>query len=565
MKRLFPWIMIAPAVLSVPAAVRAAAPTAAPVAPPATVPVAPPATVQVAPPAAPPATAPAQTFALSESTVPAGIAVHVDASAMYAPSAAAFDRCLSWNFGDSTPVADPTNYATGAIADVGYAWPGRFAAHRYLTPGVYTITLSERLRNDNGSAGALLRSISQPVTVTPAGRSVVYVDGGRGNDSNPGINVALPLKTVDRALSVTCGKSNIEIQLSPGQVYPVAGSITFLSKGQHNFVMGVPFQHGTATLYHAGSNDFIADGGKETDKTFQGITFDSATTPAGKNIGGLPGCVAGVACVGIIRGTNTCFADCNLGHLNQGFHTAGSTVGCYYLRCAQLQPLGITSNVAWMTGRQIAFAGCTFSGSNWEPAVRGDGDGPGSTGLSDSSIVYCRLGQVRNPQGLGNGKEGLTIRLGSGIDVYNNLCVDALLHLNGPGTTQAGEQAATVSRADVRHNCIVGANTSASLEIQPGVTQSAVQDNLSIQSGKGPCYQLIATAAGTPATRDLLWRNNRALTLTPGGVGLNASAPLPVGFVCDIVLPAAQIAGAAAGLTTSADVITTLPATMPTR
>jgi hypothetical protein len=260
----------------------------------------------------------AQNFVLSSTTVQAGIGIFVDGSALYPDYKQSAALCYSWNFGDGCGIADPTNYADGAKVDVGAAYPGRTAAHRYLHSGAYTIQLVVSQRNDDGSPGKFLAVFAQRVVVLPSTRTVYYVDGAKGSDANPGIDPAKPWKTADHAFGTLTAKSLIEIEFAPDQVYPITKPATFVSKSQHDVVIGVPWASPVkqATLFAPSAINLFALG-EIQNVTIQGLILDSAIDAGAQEVGegGLPGCQPGVATVGVMDASCLTIADCSLGRL----------------------------------------------------------------------------------------------------------------------------------------------------------------------------------------------------------------------------------------------------------
>ncbi len=416
------------------------------------------------------------TFDVLESSVPVGTAIHVNAWSCFTPPTDAFDHCLSWNFGRNTIVADPTKYATGATRDLGLAFPGPVAAHVYSQPGTYTITLTDRLRNPDGSAGEIERTLSRAVTVTAANRKVIYIDGQLGDDSNAGTDATHPIKTADHAAQLLT--DNTELRFRNGQQFLLSGC---LSLQHENVVIGGYGDAASPVIRKtAAGNMFSCWPGQTCDVTLTGLSLDSAWTLAfTENDQGQPQIAyhQPIAALGIMRGTNVMLVDCQFGNLQQGPQGASNLDGLYVLRCTQTQAWGIPSRCVWLEGSDLVVAGCTFLNSVNESPLRMDSGAAGSTGANRVAIVANRVGQLLNAaHNRSTTKAAMTLRYGSMIHVEGNLFVDAESSFNSPGWPNV------VTTLDVRNNVIFGLTSADGyLHIRDGVFDAAVQDNKSWQ------------------------------------------------------------------------------------
>lgn len=439
------------------------------------------------------------TFTFLEPTVPAGTAVHVSADNLFTPATQLFDHCLSWNFGESTLVTDPTRYSQNADThDIGHNFPGPDAAHIYAAPGTYPITLTDRQRNPDGSPGQILRTFTRTITITPANRKIIYVDASAGNDSNTGLDINHALKTADHAVDRLAG--NTELRFHAGQEFP----LTRYFNCQHvNLVIG---SYGTGAPPHllgtVKGNLFTFWNGKTHDVTITGLTIDADWIPAQTSAGlkyHQP-----IAVFGNLRGQNVALTDCQIANNDQGPSGEIDLHGFFMLRCNQTEPWGITSRFLWLEGYDLVVAGNTAVNSVNESPFR-----MADLGGTRVNFVFNRTGQLLVPtQGRSLCKAGLTFRTGTLIHVESNLCVDSEFSFDSHGYPN------TVTNLDVRRNLLLGLGNNdpdTLLHIKPGVTDAAVQDN-QVYRSQGPAY-VISPSDSDPRLdiNRLTFRNNQAV------------------------------------------------------
>ena len=481
-----------------PAATPTTMPTVAVAVPPPTTMTAAPAAVV----ATQPDTQPASPLLLLEPTVPAGTAVHVSAWGLYPNPATLFDHVLSWDFGQSLPVADPRDYAHNAVVDLGHNFPGPQAAYVFTTPGVYPITLTDRLRNADGSPGAVVQTLSTTVTVTPPGRTVFYVDSRTGNDANPGTDPAAPLGSLAAGQKKLRSNTELDIVgfLDPQTNQPAVYRFsTGFGLPFHNCViLGVgaaqPVLHAIST--QVDKNLFNFDKHRSSDITLANLGIDSDDhTGVDTGSGQHKAYDVGFAELGNIRGTNAALVNDTLMHLDRGPEVTNDAHGWLMQNCRQRFACEIYSRGVYDGGDNCVYAGNVFTDSVHESPVRFDG--AGGNGCNNLSFVANRVGRY------GSAKAAFTDRYGVNHFIAANLFVGAECSINSPGGNNA------IRNLDLRQNVAVGVGTQDGyFDIRAGVFDSCVQDNRSWQPTE--CYTL-DPHNGMPAalyTTNLLWRNN---------------------------------------------------------
>jgi hypothetical protein len=441
------------------------------------------------------------TFDILQQSVPSGHAIHVNAYGLFNKPSDTFDRCIEWDFSDPQQVADPRQLAKRSKLDLGASFPGPVAAHRYLPKGDYTIAYSEHQRGSNGQPiTQYVRQAKQTITITPPARTVFFVDGQRGLNTNGGLLPTQPLKTADAAAARLA--DNTELRFASGQTFELTESFNC----QHQNVVITSSGTGSPPVIKKTTPGNIVScwAGKTRNVSICNLVFDSASTPQ-TTAGGIA-YQLGCAVFGILRGMNISIVDVGIANLAEGPRPGSDAQGVLILRCYQTQAWGIRDRFVWLEGSDVVLAGCTILNSVNQSPVRMDNSITGSTGGHRVAIVANRIGQLLDK---GHGRPlamaALTVRYGDSIFIARNLTVDGELSLNSPGWPNV------VSNADVRENYSVSlTGADAYPHVRPGCTNIALQDNQSWQA-QGPCFWISPQCDDPRLNVDYLWyRGNRA-------------------------------------------------------
>ena len=424
-----------------------------------------------------------------EPTIPLGTAAHVSAYPLFPNPSDTFNHCLHWNFGEPNPVPDPRNYATHAQIDIGQSFPGPIAAHIYYRPGPKTITLHDYALNPDGSQGPLLRTAAATITVLPPNRHQFYVDSIKGNDTNPGTEQA-PLKSADAAFSHLA--SNTEIDFASAQTFPFTNQINLGFTNAHLS----HFNSGPAPILCKTTPGNFFSTWNAKDIAINGLTFTCSNQPQ---------------ILGIFRGTNITFTDCNFANLAQAIQGSSDLNGIFIQRCEQLPPYNMSSRCEWIEGQNWVSAGNAYFNSTVESPSRMDSGTPNSPGGVNVSFTANRVGQLLSPT-RPMAKAALTFRCGSNITEQNCLIVDAENSINTPGFPN------TISNIDIRNNVLIGISQSdgdAKMCFYTGIKSAVMQMN-QVFTQQGPAYTL-TTLDPNPKLNDtaLIFRNNTAVGWSP--------------------------------------------------
>ncbi len=106
----------------------------------------------------------------------------------------------TWNFGDS---------ASSSVYNVVEGWS---AAHKYSTPGSYSISLT--VVNEQGQSGTKRLNVN----VVPSTRQVYYISR-QGSDSNSGTTQSAPIKTLSKVRALTADRGNYELRFKSGETH----------------------------------------------------------------------------------------------------------------------------------------------------------------------------------------------------------------------------------------------------------------------------------------------------------------------------------------------------------
>lgn len=423
----------------------------------------------------------AQTVTPLESSVPTGTAVFVNAYPLLNSPADAQNMYFVWDFNDSSQVVDPREYNNGSKLDVGNAFPSPVAGHVFYVAGPHTITLNRYQRMLNSARGQLLQTVRVNVNVVASGRRQYFVDAVHGNDKNAGTQSA-PFQTVDKATS-KLGNS-IELDFMCGQSFSFSNQINLGFSNAHLSHYG----SGSAPVLNKITGGNIINTWNSKDVAVNGLTFTSTQN-----------CM-----IGVLRGINTTFIDCNFGNVNQAIQGSAGANGILIQGCTQLAPYGIGSRCEWIEGSNWVSVGNTYFNSGGESPIRMDTAAAGSNGGVGVSIVADRIGQILTPSHK-TAKAALTLRCGSNITQTACLIVDAENSVNTPGWPNK------ISNVDLRQNILVGISQSdgdAKMCFYTGIFNGAMQDNL-VYTLQGPAYIVSTT---NPDSRlnctGILFRNN---------------------------------------------------------
>jgi hypothetical protein len=463
-------------------------------------------------------------FEILEPSVPTGTAIHVSAYPLFTNPSDTFNHSLAWNFGEQTLVPDPRNYATHKQIDIGQSFPGPIAAHIYYTPGPKTITLHDYALNPDGSQGPLLRTATATINVLPANRHQFYVDSIKGNDKNPGTQ-SQPLKSADAAFSHL--GSNTEIDFTSAQTFLFTTQINLGFTNAHLS----HFNSGPAPILCKTTPGNFFSTWNAKDIAINGLTFTSSGPQQ---------------ILGIFRGQNITFTDCNFANLAQAIQGSDNLNGMFIQRCKQLPPFNMSSRCEWIEGNNWISAGNTYFNSTAESPVRMDSGSPTSPGGVNVSFTANRVGQLLSPTRK-MAKAALTFRDGQNIFESNCLIIDAENSINTPGWPN------TINNIDIRNNVLIGTSQSdgdAKMCFYTGIKSGALQNN-TVFTKQGPAYT-IQTLDPNPKLNDtgVIFRNNTATGWSPNS--RLATISNPTGLIIN-----------SNNTATTKPTTPTLPATMP--
>jgi PKD repeat protein len=274
--------------------------------------------------------APTAVITALDTSVPEGMAVHVNGIASTLKVGDALSARYEWDFGDA---GSKYNKLVGFNA-----------AHAYTKAGTYTITL--KVTNSSGVSN----TVTKTVTITPAGRRFVYVSP-TGNDANNGSSQANAVKTFKRASQLV--GDNTEVLFQRGGTYTTSGS---MSLGHSNVVVGA-YGTGAAPIvkYTGGANYgtiFTTLGGK--DVLVKNLTFDSSNTSNGDQ--GYNDAIR-------MGGANITLRDCSVTNAGYVVNTNGHPDGVLVQDNIVTKKTGMRGYFAWVQGADMVFLGNTVPDS----------------------------------------------------------------------------------------------------------------------------------------------------------------------------------------------------------
>lgn len=128
------------------------------------------------------------------------------------------DFQYSWDFGDPSGVETftcPAGSRAGQTLNANSDQRGPEAAYVYRTAGTYTITLTIRYRNSNGTISRRTVTQSFVASAFNASGGTYYFDSVSGNDANDGLSSGAPKQTIS-AINTVAGTTHRRIYLKRG-------------------------------------------------------------------------------------------------------------------------------------------------------------------------------------------------------------------------------------------------------------------------------------------------------------------------------------------------------------
>lgn len=271
-----------------------------------------------------------------------------------------FVHALDSNLGVGTPLTARYQWNFGDTGSKYNDLVGWDAAHTYLTPGTYTITLT--LTNQNWQTAIL----STTVTITPSTQRIVYVDSVVGSDKNSGLSPTAPIKTVDRLIVMLKAMgSNTEFLFHTGETFNVDKGIavpfqnvTFGSYGPLNLappvLMRVPGSGSSIISMFDDSRNVIVEN----------LTFDSIWKPVG-NI------AAKMLADGIFpAGSDMTVRDCTFLNLDVAVANNRNPQGVMVQDCTAPLATGLRGVFIWGQGTDQVALGNVVANSTREHDIR---------------------------------------------------------------------------------------------------------------------------------------------------------------------------------------------------
>ena len=324
-----------------------------------------------------------------ESSGMAGHAVHVNALSSTITVGDQLSTTYNWNFGD------PNGQFNTLV--------GWNAAHLYMQPGVYTVTLS--MTDSKGDTA----SASAKVTISPDTRQKIYVSNS-GNDNNTGASPSQAVATVARASELL--GNNSEMLIHAGQTFAIPDSINV--SGSNILITSYGGSADPLLRKTNGTGTYILHLDPTCDNVLiENITFDSIYTIAGSGL-------QKVAANGISAGgRDIAVVGCQFYNLTDAINTNADPVGVLVQEC-YFGPQ-IRGYCIWGEGTDQVYIGNTMTNSTQEHLIRTD-----NTGVTRLLIEDNNLSRPTQDKGsielriatwfyvAGNSINGGTLRMGLG-------------------------------------------------------------------------------------------------------------------------------------------------------
>ena len=250
-----------------------------------------------------------------------------------------------WDFGDP-------NGANNTLT-------GFNAAHFYIQPGEYTITLTVT------DEAKTVKSATAHIVLSPNRRREIFVSPG-GSDLNVGTTPDAPLHSLGKAFSIM--PDSCEVLLKAGNSFQAD---TTLKIGRSDVVIG-RYDDGPDPIVMLTKREgpkpphgFISIDGKCNGVTIEHLTFDSPYSVADNAEAPKIGIDAIVA-----RGRNISVLDCTFLNVDNAINANGSPVGLFVDYCKAPLKTGVRAYFVWTQGTDFVCINNFAANSTREHIVR---------------------------------------------------------------------------------------------------------------------------------------------------------------------------------------------------
>jgi hypothetical protein len=412
----------------------------------------------------------------SSQTFVAGLSVHVNALSSKLGAGTVLNATYSWNFGDNGSAYNTL---------VGFD-----AAHKYNSPGTYTITL--QVTDSNGQ----LSTSSQKVTVqSTSSFRTIYVSPS-GNDANSGASPQQAIRSIS-ALNNLLGSNTL--------VYFQAGGTYTFSSG--NGINVNHFQNVEITSYGSGAQpilfyngayefgDFIAIQSGSNGILVNGLTFDSIYSNNG-DVNPIP---TGVS----LQGTNINVTNCTFYNVGDDTDMSLSPTNVLLQGNSSPSTTGLNGYFAWVEGSDISIIGNTVANSNGEHIVRVSGNGADRTLIEDNTFSNFKKGTI-------------VLQVGSYAYVYGNKIPVGPM---GVGPLSLGTY--LTENASFNYAVFDSNVTSDAILFQPNSFHSIAKNNVLFESGINGGFvvnsEAVVSSTDTWQVQDLTLTHNTVIDNSSAG------------------------------------------------
>lgn len=386
-------------------------------------------------------------------------------------------HALNSDLGAGTPITARYQWSFGDPSGSYNQLTGWNAAHTYMNPGTYTISLT--ITNEAREVS----TVTTNVTITADTRSPIYV-AANGNDGSTGASSSSPVRTISRVAQLLgSSPNNRKVLFRRGDQFDTSGGLTVTGTNVYFTSYGsgaLPVLNwtGSSVTFNA---ILACNSATARDVIFEGLAFDSSYAAS-------PAVARGVSTAGQnITVRNCTFRDLSFAmtaeHDAFGLLTQGNTcqvLGAYYL---------------WGEGADHVHLGNTFQDSMSEHTVR-------MAGVQRSLFAY---NDFRNTL-----KSNIWCMLGSYAYIANNTIREGPVGV-GPHQTQ-GSPNEKFTWAVIEANIVINDQ----LNAEHGAENVIFRNNVITHSG-GSCFRL--DCVGGPEFPNRTIRNVRILNNT----GINNS------------------------------------------
>lgn len=349
------------------------------------------------------AAAPVAAINAISTTIPAGMAVSVDALSSRLKTGDWADGYYNWDFGDPSGSNNTMK--------------GFNASHVYDKAGTYAVTLT--VTNAAGKQDSAVMAI----TVTPANRQVIYVSS-RGSDTNDGLTSSTPIKSITKALTLV--DDNTEILFRRGETFAMTQGFNIKSD---NVLIGAYGSGANPNILWTGTRDnqvmfYVSRGTKNF--TAQDLTIDTIFNQDSND--------AGTPSAFQMAGTGFTARRCTLLNLQYAFNLNANPVGVMIEGNQAPSETGIRKYFAWVQGTNVTIVGNEAANSTREHIVRVNYVSKINVSNNDFSNISRReIGDYWDYR-----KTALNVQSGEFAYLYNNK-LNASMQVGPLGKGHGGE------------------------------------------------------------------------------------------------------------------------------